>query len=215
MTATRHPSFAEETEYTANLTVVRLPRQPYSCPLEIKLQDADSTYNDFVADMTAAFSPVDPTLQTSGTFDCFRILQLFRHLWICAQTHEYPASTTMNMLYLLCDPAFYGNFTPKAYPAYYFQWPEMPPHCANYSNCNNDNKQASFNDAQSWARKLSFEAKYMHKALKKRTYLYLPAHIHCMGSITNCYNTSCSFFHHFPCPGHLPVLPVVPLLPHL
>ena len=72
----------------------------------------------------------------------------------------------MNMLYILCDPAFYANFTEEACPAYYYPWPAMPAHCANYSNCNNDNERASLDDARSWARILSLEAKHMHKALK-------------------------------------------------
>ena len=125
----------------------------------------------------AAFPPVDPTLRAAGHFDCFSILMLFRRLWVCAQTHEYPASATMNMLYLLCDRAFYGNLTQGAYPDYSCPWPEIPAHCANYSHCNNSNERASLDDARSWALKLCLEAKCMHKALKNRTFLYLRAHI--------------------------------------
>ena len=128
--------------------------------------------------MTAAFSPVNPKLQAmGGVFNCFNILMIFRHLWICAQSHEYPSSATIDMLYLLCDRAFYGNFTNEAYPDYYYLWLEMLAHCANYSNCANSNEQASLDDAGSWASKLYLEAKYMHKALKGQAFLYLPAHI--------------------------------------
>ena len=120
------------------------------------------------AEMTAAFPPVDSTLRAVGRFNCFSILMLFRHLWVCAQTHEYPTSVMMNMLYSLCHRAFYGNFTQEVYPDYYFPWPEMPAHCANYSNSNNSNERASLDDARSWALKLCLEAKYMYKALENQ-----------------------------------------------
>ena len=83
----------------------------------------------------------------------------------------------MNILYILCGADFYRNFTQEAYPAYYYLWPPMPAPCANYSNCNNDNERSSLDDVRSWERKISLEAKHMHKALKNRMFSYLPIQI--------------------------------------
>ena len=128
------------------------------------------------AEILDGFPPINPELRAS-VFDCFTILQLYRHLWIWAQTHEYPASSTMNMLYILCDALFYKNFTDEDYPAHYYPWPQLPAPCADYSDCLNRNDQANVDDQRGWARKISMEAKNMHKALKNRVFKYLPVHI--------------------------------------
>ena len=58
----------------ATLTVVQIPRQPYSCPLEINLQDADSTHNNFVRQDNDGI----PTGQSKATSNG-RSLRLLQH----------------------------------------------------------------------------------------------------------------------------------------
>ena len=91
---------------------------------------------------------------------------------ICSQTHEYSASATINILYLLYDQGFYVNFTNWTYPNAYFLHPRAPPVCANYVN-----NSESLDDQQAWASKLCKKANNMYKATKKQTALYIPYHI--------------------------------------
>ena len=121
-----------------------------------------------------AFPEIDETLIVHGELGAFEIFLIMRHLWECAQSHEYPASETMNMLYLMMDETFYANFTDEAFPHRYYPWPDSPPPFACYANCADQNARNSLDDQRAYAMKLSQEAKSMHKALKKRLVAYLP-----------------------------------------
>jgi hypothetical protein len=83
--------------------------------------------------MKAAF-PTAPT-PIHGIPTLVSLINLMMHMCCHSQTHETPASATMNMLFFAASPDLYLYFTNKIYPSSYFPFPKEVDDVPDFSTC--------------------------------------------------------------------------------
>jgi hypothetical protein len=92
-------------------------------------------------DMQAGFSPSPKLIQGIPTLQS--LIELLFHLCCCAQTHQSPASTTMNLLFCAASCDVYAFLTTEAYPDAFAPFLPKVPDMPNYTACVNDNDRAT------------------------------------------------------------------------
>jgi hypothetical protein len=91
-------------------------------------------------DMKVGFSPLPKPIQGSPTLQS--LIELLFHLCRCAQTHQSPASTTMNLLFCAAPCNVYAFLTTEAYPDVFAPFPSKVPDLPNYTACVDNNDRA-------------------------------------------------------------------------
>jgi hypothetical protein len=91
-------------------------------------------------DMKAGFPPLPKPIQGFPTLQL--LIELLFHLCRCAQTHQSPASTTMNLLFCAAPRDVYAFLTTEAYPDAFAPFLPKVPNMPHYTACVDNNGHA-------------------------------------------------------------------------
>jgi hypothetical protein len=94
-----------------------------------------------LADMKAGFPPAPELILGIPNLQSF--IDLLFHLCRCAQTHQSPASTKMNLFFCAAPRNVYAFLSSEAYPDTYTPFPAEVPDVPDLAACTNDNDPAT------------------------------------------------------------------------
>jgi hypothetical protein len=114
-------------------------------------------------DMKVGFPPPPELIQ--GIPRLQSLIKLLFHLCRCAQTHQSPASTTMNLLICAAPCDVYTFLTTNAYPNAFAPFPPEVPNVPNYTACIDDNDRAMVRVTHARDKKMQADIITMNTAL--------------------------------------------------
>jgi hypothetical protein len=114
-------------------------------------------------DMKAESPPLPEPIQGIPMLQL--LIELLFHLCRCAQTHQTPASTTMNLLFCAAPCDVYAFLTTEAHPNAFVPFLPGVPNVPNYTACINNNNRATVRMTHARNKKMQADIITMNTAL--------------------------------------------------